>query len=85
MGDPGWLSLPDPRWLSIGRPLTVMGEKYQLDEGTTGRLAERIPFPEQAARKLAIDLSVPPTLDECHGLGIDTGQAERLAQTTEMP
>ena len=43
------------RWFSV-----VMGEKYQLDEATTERLSERIPFPEQAARDLAFDLSVPP-------------------------
>lgn len=41
------------RWFSV-----VMGEKYQLDEAATEKLAERIPFPEQAARELAFDLSV---------------------------
>jgi len=33
-------------------------EKYRLDEAATEKLAERIPFPEQAARELAFDLSV---------------------------
>jgi hypothetical protein len=42
------------RWFSV-----VMGEKYTLDEATTDRLAERVPFPEEAARALAFDLSVP--------------------------
>jgi SNF2 family DNA or RNA helicase len=50
------------RWFSV-----VMGEKYQLDEGTTEKLAERIPFPEQAARELAFDLSVPQAPDEARG------------------
>lgn len=68
------------RWFSV-----VMGEKYQLDEGTTEKLAERIPFPEQAARELAFDLSVAQTSDGGHGLGIDTGLPQGLAQTTEMP
>jgi superfamily II DNA or RNA helicase len=52
------------RWFSV-----VMGEKYQLDEGTTEKLAARIPFPEQAARGLAFDLSVPQTPDECNRVG----------------
>jgi hypothetical protein len=42
------------RWFSV-----VMGERYQLDERSTDRLAERVPFPEEAARALAFDLSVP--------------------------
>ena len=29
------------RWFSV-----VMGEKYQTDERTTDKLAERVPFPE---------------------------------------
>jgi hypothetical protein len=41
------------RWFSV-----VMGEKYQVDEQTTDRLAERVPFPEEAALKLAFDLSL---------------------------
>jgi superfamily II DNA/RNA helicase len=41
------------RWFSV-----VMGEKYQLDEQATERIAERIPFPESAARGLAFDLSM---------------------------
>lgn len=44
------------RWFSV-----VMGEKYQFDEAATEKLVERIPFPEQAARELAFDLSVAPT------------------------
>ena len=51
------------RWFSV-----VMGEKYQLDEGTTEKLSERIPFPEQAARELAFDLSIRQTPDEGRGL-----------------
>lgn len=41
------------RWFTV-----VMGERYALDEATTERLAERVPFPEEAARALAFDLSV---------------------------
>lgn len=41
------------RWFSV-----VMGEKYSLDETSTDKLAERIPFPEEAARSLAFDLSL---------------------------
>jgi ERCC4-related helicase len=41
------------RWFSV-----VMGEKFQVDEQTTDRLAERAPFPEEAARRLAFDLSL---------------------------
>jgi ERCC4-related helicase len=41
------------RWFAV-----VMGEKYQTDERTTDKLAERVPFPETAARALAFDLSV---------------------------
>jgi len=41
------------RWFSV-----VMGEKYQTDEQTTDKLAERIPFPEHAAKALAFNLSV---------------------------
>jgi superfamily II DNA or RNA helicase len=42
------------RWFSV-----VMGEKYQTDERTTDKLAERVPFPESAARALAFDLALP--------------------------
>ena len=42
------------RWFSV-----VMGEKYELDEASTERLTERVSFPEEAARTLAFDLSVP--------------------------
>jgi ERCC4-related helicase len=41
------------RWFSV-----IMGEKYTVDEASTEKLAERIPFPEQAAHALAFDLSV---------------------------
>jgi len=41
------------RWFSV-----LMGEKYSLDESSTEKLAERIPFPEEAARALQFDLSV---------------------------
>jgi hypothetical protein len=41
------------RWFSV-----LMGEKYSLDENATEKLAERIPFPEEAARALQFDLSV---------------------------
>jgi hypothetical protein len=41
------------RWFSV-----VMGERYRTDEQATDKLAERIPFPEAAARALAFDLSV---------------------------
>ena len=41
------------RWFKI-----VMGERYKVDAKTTEKLAERIPFPERAADKLAFDFSV---------------------------
>jgi len=41
------------RWFKV-----VMGERYKVDAKTTEKLAERIPFPEKAADKLAFDLSV---------------------------
>lgn len=43
------------RWFAV-----VMGEKYQTDEQTTDKLAERLPFPEDAARALAFALAVVP-------------------------
>jgi superfamily II DNA or RNA helicase len=51
------------RWFAV-----VMGEKYQTDERTTDKLAERVPFPEGAARALAFDLRVAPDA----GRGSDT-------------
>lgn len=42
------------RWFQV-----VMGEKYAVDEHSTERLAERVPFPEEAAVGLAFDLAVP--------------------------
>ena len=41
------------RWFSV-----VMGEKYKVDARTTEKLAERIMFPESAARDLSFDFSV---------------------------
>lgn len=43
------------RWFNI-----VMGEDYQVDARTTDKLADRIPFPETAARELAFRLEVVP-------------------------
>ena len=43
------------RWFQV-----VMGENYRLDLQSTERLAERVPFPESAARDLAFDLAVSP-------------------------
>ena len=44
------------RWFSV-----LMGEKYSLDESSTEKIAERVPFPEEAARALAFDLSIGVT------------------------
>jgi superfamily II DNA or RNA helicase len=41
------------RWFSV-----IMGEKYTVDERSTEKLAERVPFPETAAKTLAFDLSL---------------------------
>lgn len=41
------------RWFNV-----VMGERLELDEASTDRLAARVPFPEAAAAGLAMDLSV---------------------------
>jgi hypothetical protein len=41
------------RWFSV-----IMGEKYTVDEASTEKLAERVPFPETAAKALAFDLSL---------------------------
>jgi superfamily II DNA/RNA helicase len=43
------------RWFQV-----VMGESYALDDLTTERIAERVPFPEQAAGDLAFRLEVVP-------------------------
>lgn len=43
------------RWFNV-----VMGERLELDEASTDRLAARVPFPEAAAAGLAMDLSVWP-------------------------
>ena len=42
------------RWFSV-----IMGEKFSLDESSTEKIADRVPFPEDAARALAFDLSLP--------------------------
>jgi len=36
-----------------------MGEKYKVDAWTTEKLAERLPFPSEAAEALAFKLEVP--------------------------
>ena len=41
------------RWFQV-----VMGEKYKVDARTTEKLAERLPFPESAAKSLSFDFSV---------------------------
>jgi superfamily II DNA or RNA helicase len=41
------------RWFSV-----IMGENYKIDELSTEKLAQRIPFPDCATRALAFDLSV---------------------------
>ncbi len=41
------------RWFNV-----VMGEKMELDEWTTDRLAERVPLPEGLARRLTMRLGV---------------------------
>jgi ERCC4-related helicase len=41
------------RWFNV-----VMGERLELDEWSTDRLAERVEFPEAAAEGIAMDLSV---------------------------
>ena len=41
------------RWFKV-----VMGENYKVDARTTEKLAERVPFPESAARGLIFNLSV---------------------------
>jgi superfamily II DNA/RNA helicase len=41
------------RWFQV-----VMGEKYKVDAKTTEKLAERMPFPEMAAKTLSFDFSV---------------------------
>ena len=39
-------------------PEDPMGEKYTVDEASTEKIAERLPFPEAAAKSLAFNLSV---------------------------
>src|SRR5438132_9957653 len=41
------------RWFNV-----VMGEPLELDEASTDRIAERVSFPEPAARGVAMDLAV---------------------------
>lgn len=44
------------RWFQV-----LMGENYRLDLQSTEKLAERVPFPDSAARDLAFDLAVAPS------------------------
>ncbi len=41
------------RWFKV-----VMGEKYRTDVRTTDKMAERLPFPEEAAISLALNLNI---------------------------
>lgn len=43
------------RWFQV-----IMGEKYEVDERSTERLENRVPFPAEAVKKLSFDLSVSP-------------------------
>jgi hypothetical protein len=45
-----------------------MGGKYETDETSTDRLAERVPFPEAAAEALRYQLTVfPPRKGDTKG------------------
>ena len=59
------------RWFGV-----VMGERYQVDARTTERLAERIPFPLDAANELAFRLEVAAT--DC-----ELVQAHSVSQTED--
>lgn len=48
-----WVMRDRDRWFNV-----VMGERLELDEVSTDRLAERVPLPEQAAAEITMDLSV---------------------------
>jgi hypothetical protein len=50
------------RWFQV-----VMGEKFATDEFSTERLAERMPFPEVAAKALAMRLDLGPTAQVARG------------------
>jgi hypothetical protein len=50
------------RWFSV-----VMGERYQVDAGSTEKLAQRVPVPEALARELAFRLEAEPP-STCHAL-----------------
>jgi superfamily II DNA/RNA helicase len=41
------------KWFKV-----VMGEKYKMDARTTDKMADRIPFPDQAAERIIFDLEV---------------------------
>ena len=41
------------RWFNV-----VMGERLDLDEGTTDRIAERVPLPDELAKSLALRLEI---------------------------
>lgn len=46
------------RWFNV-----VMGERYKVDARSTEKLAERLPFPETAAKGLAFDLGLIKGVD----------------------
>jgi hypothetical protein len=48
-----WVMRSRERWFNV-----VMGERLELDEVSTDRLAERVPLPEQAAAEITMDLAV---------------------------
>lgn len=48
-----WVMRDRERWFNV-----VMGERLELDEASTDRLAERVPLPPTAAEEVAMDLSV---------------------------
>jgi hypothetical protein len=48
-----WVMRDRERWFNV-----VMGERLELDEVSTDRLAERVPLPEQAAAEITMDLAV---------------------------
>jgi superfamily II DNA or RNA helicase len=62
------------RWFQV-----VMGEKYEVDEFTTERLAGRVPFPLEAAEGLAFDLSVAFRAEDVPGPEASWGEIQRFA------
>jgi ERCC4-related helicase len=57
------------RWFHV-----VMGEEYRVDARTTELLAERVPFPQEAAAELAFDL----------GIACETGDRTKQAPEPAM-